>query len=289
MISVFNILIIIITVAILIFLIFSFVQKENKRNKSNWTYNKQYAQKQIINNDLDEVLPISDNWSFGGILKTTNEKHKFGVYVKINSSPYDGDETKICLNGKNTKFFRGNSSTQVMLVDVNQKNNYQSSTRYLSNTVFASQRLLHKNKLNTNVLEPLVLDYGTFDPHTWNQFDTQENWEATLGGGLYGPHNCISRIHVVKQGKNYSRNTKVIIEGNGHGAIAVPVIIDGQIKQIHVIKGGKNYTHISRVVIKDKHGHGCEAVVRKDYVKMEGNLSESILLQSYIYDENNNK
>jgi hypothetical protein len=67
--------------------------------------------------------------------------------------------------------------------------------------------------------------------------------QSTIPGAIHA-------IRVTEPGNNYSRDTQIEIVGDGIGAQAEPIIVDGQIVKINMTAFGSNYTR-AQVVITD--------------------------------------
>jgi len=188
----------------------------------------------------------TDWWWHTGTL-TTKEGRTFGFEINTASFRYEGPLTQ------------GFAFTQVLLTDVMTNTVYQSSTRYLANKV----------ALNIPVLD----GSGTYDPTTWAESDSTKPWSVSLGGGLAGIANKLSKIDVGDGGSFYSPATKVTItpvDGNGSGATAQAVIREGRIVQIQLLSAGTGYTAPPTVTIEDAVGSGAVATAQYEYVTMTG-------------------
>ena len=182
----------------------------------NWSAKDQY---------LHPNSPTDWWWNTGTL--TTKEGRTFGFEINTASFRYEGPLTQ------------GFAFTQVLLTDVKTNTVYQSSTRYLA------------NKVALNI--PVFDGSGTYDPTTWAESNSTKAWSVSLGGGLTGIANQLSKIDVVDGGMFYSAGTTVKItpvDGNGSGATAQAVIREGQIVQIQLLSAGTGYTAPPTVTIR---------------------------------------
>lgn len=123
--------------------------------------------------------------------------------------------------------------------------------------------------------------------------------QSTIPGAIHA-------IRVTEPGNNYSRDTQIEIVGDGIGAEAVPVIVDGKIVKINMTAFGSNYTRAT-VVITDAirppssaftdaeayailppyRGHGFDATqelfgnVLSVYSLLQGDIELSLIGQDY--------
>jgi hypothetical protein len=69
----------------------------------------------------------------------------------------------------------------------------------------------------------------------------------------------ITTISVTNGGSNYSDAAKIVIESpiNGNDAVAVPVIVNGEIVSVNIISVGYGFTHAPLVTIVDTTGSGA--------------------------------
>ena len=86
----------------------------------------------------------------------------------------------------------------------------------------------------------------------------------------------VEYIEIVSPGSGYTSKPEVIIEGDGKGATAEAVIVNGQIKKIIMTNTGSDYTSASARVVG---GGGVGAVLN---VSLEGKTGR---LKIYYYDE----
>jgi hypothetical protein len=90
----------------------------------------------------------------------------------------------------------------------------------------------------------------------------------------------IDEIQILEAGSGYTELPEVVIEGDGTGATARAIIVNGKLKSINVISAGSNYTSaIARIV----GGNGSGATAK---VVLEGKRGS---LRLYYYDNNNIK
>lgn len=84
----------------------------------------------------------------------------------------------------------------------------------------------------------------------------------------------IDSISVINPGLNYSPYATVVITGDGTGATAEPVVINGKIRSINIINPGINYTQAVAVIVDEI---GTQAVLR---VNLKANYG---ILRAYYY------
>lgn len=116
---------------------------------------------------------------------------------------------------------------------------------------------------------------------------------------------AIHNIKVVSGGTLYSALSTVVIEGNGEGCTAVPVINNGVVERINITKIGKGYTYASakivdplrtnpngdipdavlRVIISPAGGHGKDAV--KELFTNTVSLTANLRANEVKLSENN--
>lgn len=83
---------------------------------------------------------------------------------------------------------------------------------------------------------------GSNSGTTWNGYYYQESLAI----------NQVSNIVIIDQGGLYTQaNTTVTITGDGSGATAEPVIVDGEIASVTITNPGKDYTHAQAEVVGD--------------------------------------
>lgn len=90
----------------------------------------------------------------------------------------------------------------------------------------------------------------------------------------------IDEIEIVSGGSGYTQQPEVVIEGDGKGAVAEAVIVNGKIKNINIIKRGSNY---SSAIAKIVGGNGSGAVLKPLLEGKKGTL------RLFYYDTNNLK
>lgn len=73
----------------------------------------------------------------------------------------------------------------------------------------------------------------------------------------------ISKINITNSGYNYTREPKVVITGDGEGAKAKAIVVNGKIESIVVEERGTNYTK-AKITISGGNGYGGEAVAVLD-------------------------
>ena len=86
----------------------------------------------------------------------------------------------------------------------------------------------------------------------------------------------VEDIQVISPGNGYTTTPQVVIEGDGNGATAEAVIVNGQIRKIVVTDPGANYTSASAKIVG---GDGVGAELR---VSLEGRNGR---LKIYYYDD----
>ena len=79
-------------------------------------------------------------------------------------------------------------------------------------------------------------------------------------------HTGISEIQIVESGIGYTTNPKIIITGDGTGATAEPIIVNGKLEKITITNPGTNYT-TALVTVEGGNGHGAVCVAALDYKK----------------------
>lgn len=90
----------------------------------------------------------------------------------------------------------------------------------------------------------------------------------------------IDEIEVLADGSGYTELPQILIEGDGQGAIAEPIIVNGKLKSVRVLKAGSNYSSaIARVI----GGNGSGAIIKPLLQGKKGTL------RLYYFDTNNLK
>lgn len=90
----------------------------------------------------------------------------------------------------------------------------------------------------------------------------------------------IDSINIISSGINYELGTTVIITGDGTGASAEPVIINGKLSKVNIINRGINYTRATVTIVSDA-GNGATAIAI-----LESRIGT---LRTYYYQTNGEK
>jgi len=90
----------------------------------------------------------------------------------------------------------------------------------------------------------------------------------------------IEEIEIISNGSDYTEIPEIVIEGDGEGAIAQAVIVNGKLKSVVVVRSGSNYSAaVARVV----GGGGSGATIKPLLQGKKGTL------RLYYFDSNNVK
>jgi hypothetical protein len=146
-----------------------------------------------------------------------------------------------------------------------EKRFFADSTRALSYTLNFNTELLQGTNANHIKVTP-----------SFQYFDTAGVLRDCYIEEVIQSYTGVESIEVVSPGNGYVTTPQVVIEGDGNGATAEAVIVNGQIRKIVVTDPGANYTSASARIVD---GGGVGAELR---VSLEGRTGR---LKIYYYDD----
>jgi hypothetical protein len=124
--------------------------------------------------------------------------------------------------------------------------------------------------------------YRIFSSPGYTQYDSEQILRTCFIEETPGSSSGVEKISVLAATKTYQSTPSIVISGDGVGANAYPVIVNGKVKSIVVDKPGINYTSASAYLYYDDE---LDTSVKLS-VSVQGRYG---ILRSYYFDENNIK
>lgn len=155
----------------------------------------------------------------------------------------------------------------------------------VSNDVFVSlekrffadstKRLSYALNFNTELIQGTVADHIKVFP-SFKYYDQTGILRDSYIEEVVQSYTGVESIEVLAPGSGYTTTPEVVIEGDGQGATAEAVIVNGQIKKIVVTNVGADYTSASARIVG---GGGVGALLN---INLEGRTGR---LRIYYYDD----
>ena len=160
-----------------------------------------------------------------------------------------------------------------------------SDNSIVSNDVFVSlekrffadstKRLSYALNFNTELVQGTVSDHIKVFP-SFKYFDQTGVLRDSYIEEVIQSYTGVENIEVLAPGSGYTTTPEVIIDGDGQGAAAEAVIVNGQIKKIVITNEGADYTSASARIVG---GGGVGALLN---VNLQGRTGR---LRIYYYDD----
>jgi hypothetical protein len=213
------------------------------------------------------------------------------VYDKRQTSKSPGEITRAIRNAillfsvDNLNTFNSTFKLSKLLRDVD---NSELSIQYSTADVFLQKRVIPR----LGVTSTYILNYGTELKRGSTSKDRifsspgvklRDNFDAIrtcFFEEVPDSFSGIESVDIFSSGANFTSTPRIIIEGDGVGAKAEAVIVNGKIKNVKVIQSGSGYTN---AIIQVEGGGGSDAILKPVIKNRIGKL------RSFFFDDNNIK
>jgi len=138
-----------------------------------------------------------------------------------------------------------------------------------------TRQLSYALNFNTELLQGTNADHIKVTP-SFKYYDSVGILRDCYIEEVIQSYTGVESIEILSPGSGYVSKPEVVIEGDGNGATAEAVIVNGQIKKIIMTNPGANYTSVSARIVG---GGGVGALLN---VSLEGRTGR---LKIYYYDE----
>jgi hypothetical protein len=163
------------------------------------------------------------------------------------------------------------------------------SVLYSDAVVTITKRLIPQVGASRNY----TLDFGTsisredpknriFSTPAFNKFDDEGVLRECFFEETPGTSSGIEGITILEAPRSYEKTPTISVSGDGVGANAYPIIVNGRVTQIVVDKPGINYTTATAILINED---GVDTTARFN-VSVQGRFGS---LRTYFFDDNNIK
>lgn len=139
----------------------------------------------------------------------------------------------------------------------------------------STKRLSYALHFNTELLQGTVSDHIKVFP-SFKYFDQTGVLRDSYIEEVVQSYTGVENVEVLAPGSGYTSTPEIVIDGDGQGATAEAVIVNGQIRKIVVTNMGADYTSASARVIG---GGGVGALLN---VNLQGRTGR---LRVYYYDD----